>query len=181
MDVADIIQEVLTREGPAYSDRGADRGGPTKYGITLETLSGSRGRPCTAVDVQNLTITEAYQIYSVRYVTAPGFNRVSDASLEALMVDAAVQHGPDEASKMLQRAAGAVPDGKIGDATIAAVNARDPKRLYAAVCAARIRLYGELVAHDPRLAAAAQAGFSLQAQNAYGWANRIAGFVEESQ
>lgn len=181
MNVADIIQDILTREGSAYSDRGADRGGPTKYGITLQTLTGARGSPCTAIDVQNLTVTEAYQIYSLRYVTAPGFNRVSDVSLEALMVDAAVQHGPDEASKMLQRAAGAVADGKIGDATIAAVNARDPKRLYAAVCAARIRLYGALVAHDPKLAAAAQAGFALQAENALGWANRIAGFVEDSQ
>jgi lysozyme family protein len=180
MNLADIIQGILTREGAEYSDRGADRGGPTKYGITLATLSSVRKRPCTAADVEALTGTEAYQIYIDRYVTAPGFYRISDVALQMLCVDAGVQHGTGEAVKMLQRAAGVNADGILGNGSLAAINSHDPKSLYARVCAARVRLYGELVSHDPNLAQARAAGFHLQAENAFGWANRIAGLIEDA-
>lgn len=35
MDIHDLIEEVIAREG-GYSDHPADRGGPTNMGITLK-------------------------------------------------------------------------------------------------------------------------------------------------
>nr|WP_222532573.1 glycosyl hydrolase 108 family protein [Azospirillum sp. 412522] len=41
-----IIDTILRREGwPRYTDRPSDRGGPTKGGITLATLTNWRKRP----------------------------------------------------------------------------------------------------------------------------------------
>ncbi len=104
---------------------------------------------------------------------------MTDPDLQALMVDAGVQHGPETAIRMLQRAVGGlVVDGLLGPASLVAVNAANPRALRALVCGARVRLYGSLVSHDPKLAPAVEAGYNLQAVNAFGWSNRIAQFVE---
>lgn len=178
MELVEIINGIIAREGSIYTNRAADAGGPTKYGITLDTLSAYRGHQCSAADVQALTAQDATQIYSAMYVTKPGFDRITDPDLEALLVDAAVQHGSPVAVRMLQTAAGVTADGNLGEASLAAVNGGDAQTLFFKVCAARVRLYGSLIAHDPQLQKAESAGFALQAENALGWANRIAAFIE---
>lgn len=175
--VNDIIEAVLAAEGSQYSDRGADAGGPTKYGITLTTLEAWRAHPCTAIDVSELTEDEAFAIYQRRYVHDTGFYQIGEQGLAGLAVDAAVQHGPQTAIELLQAAVGVGVDGKFGAVTLAAIE-RDPATAYRRLAAARIRLYGGLVAHDAQLQRAKLAGYSLQAENALGWANRIATFVE---
>ena len=129
--------------------------------------------------LQALDETSARMIYTREYFQRPGFIGLADHALAAVCVDAAVQHGVPTAVQMLQRAAGVAADGRLGPVSITAINALDPRGLCALVCAARIRLYGSLVTHDPSLARAREAGFALQADNASGWANRIARFVEE--
>ncbi|HEY3658277.1 MAG TPA: glycosyl hydrolase 108 family protein [Steroidobacteraceae bacterium] len=178
MDTVAILHAILIAEGSAYSDRASDRGGPTKYGIDLATLTDYRGAPVTATDVAALTEAEALEIYQKRYVEAPGFLNIENDALRALLVDAGVQHDPEDAVKMLQRAAQVTPDGHLGPVTLAAVNAALAAPLYAAICAARIRLYGALISHDPQLIRVRSQGAHLQADNALGWANRIAQFVE---
>jgi lysozyme family protein len=180
MTASDIIEEILRVEGAAYTDRPDDRGGPTKYGITLTTFTAWRGQPCTVEQLQGLGEPEAFAIYQHRFVQAPGFGLIGNAELEGLVVDAGVQHGPVEAIKMLQRALGILADGKMGAGTVAAIDTHDPRTLRASICAARIRFYGGLVSHDPQLVRARAAGFALQADNAFGWANRIAQFVESN-
>lgn len=180
---SDIIRAILEAEGSEYTDRASDAGGPTKFGITLNTLSAYRKRPCTAPDVQALTVIEATGIYEDRYINAPGFALLTDGRLESLMVDSGVQHGVPEAVKMLQRAAYLDVDGKLGQVSLAKINLADAEsaaRLRGAVCAARVRLYGNLIAHDPQLVRARSTGLHLQAENAAGWANRIASFIEEA-
>jgi|GEM_PF-4548155 len=49
--VLTLIDRLIDREG-GFVDHPADRGGPTKYGITLRTLSKWRGYPCSREDVE---------------------------------------------------------------------------------------------------------------------------------
>jgi len=181
--VDDIITEILQREGwPAYTNAPADRGGPTKGGITLKSwqeYAWSVGTPLpTAADLQAVTELEARAFYRQRYYYDPQFYRIEDPHLLELVVDAGVHHGPRHAAKWLQYAADVKQDGAIGDITIAAVNAADPRELYLWLVAFRLRLFGRLIGRDPELARARRAGFNLQARWAGGWNNRAADFIE---
>lgn len=163
-----IIDDVIRREG-GYVDHPDDRGGPTKYGITLKTLSDWRGRSQIAADVMRLTEVEAREIYRERYIIGPRLHKVIDPKVRALAVDCAVNHGPHQAVKLLQVAARVFPDGALGPKTESAVNRMTPTALYARLCAARVRFYGQLIRRD-----------STQHVFAEGWANRVAEFIEEA-
>jgi Putative secretion activating protein len=182
---AQIIDDLIRREGDRFTDHPADRGGPTKYGITQATLLAWRRRTdpaaiVTASDVAALEELEAFAIYRQMFVVDPGFERISDDTLRGFLVDATVQHGPDDVIPWLQAAAGAKVDGKLGPLTAQKVNATNLRALFAELVAVRCSYYGQLVTRDPRLADAKRAGFRLQAENAYGWANRLAEFIRET-
>jgi lysozyme family protein len=176
---SDIIDGILAREGLKFTDRPDDKGGPTFCGITLATLRAWRAPAATSVDdLKSLDPQTVRSIYQHMYVTAPGFGQIADQALQALVVDAGVQHSQEEAAKMVQRAVGVIVDGHLGAVSLSAINSHEATSLRMLVCGARIRLYGALVAHDPKLTLARAAGYELQADNALGWANRIAQFVE---
>jgi lysozyme family protein len=168
-----VLDEILRREGwPKYTNHPADRAGPTKGGITLDTLRKWRGRAVIARDVEALDEAEVRQIYRARYVRDPGYLGIADESLRALVVDCCVLYGEDDASPWLQQAAKDLGadirvDGKVGPVTCAAVNALDADRLIRKVCAFRLRKMGRVITDKPS-----------QAVFAAGWSNRLAEFVE---
>lgn len=176
----DLIGAILQREGwPTYTNLPADRGGPTKGGITLEAWrEWTRDDVATAADVAAITEDQARAFYRHRHIDAPRFGEIRDEALRELVVDAGVHHGPRRAAKWLQRAAGVTQDGRVGPVTLAAVNAADSRALYLRVLSFRVRLFGRLVSRDPELARARRAGFELQAIFAGGWNNRAAEFLE---
>ena len=53
MTTKEIIDGIIKREG-GYVDHPADRGGPTKFGITLATLEAWRGHRITAAYMKDL-------------------------------------------------------------------------------------------------------------------------------
>lgn len=135
-----IIDDILKKEGSQYTNHSADRGGPTKWGITLDTLRAWRKAPSTsAADVQALTEDEARRIYYENYVVKPGYVHVMALMprLAAKLVDTGVNVGTRRASRWLQTALNAfnrsyLPtpdypelkiDGDIGPATIRALSA----------------------------------------------------------
>lgn len=163
-----IINEILHREGDRYTEHPNDRGGPTKYGITLRALEIWRGRKLAPASVRNLTEDEARYIYEKTYIKSPGFDKIEDEQLRGLVVDSGVQHGTSRAIVWLQKAAGVNTDGIIGPITIRAVN-NNPGTIYNRLLAERIRFYGRIISDDP-----------LQAKFAAGWANRVSEFVERA-
>lgn len=184
---AQIIDEVIRREGSKYTDHPADRGGPTKFGITRATLQRywNRTRPgvprlVTAFDVQQLTEDQARAIYRDMFVVWPGFHRIANDQLRGLVVDSGVQHGPDDPIDWLQDLAGVKRDGKFGPISAAAVNALPVRDVYAGVVAKRCEYYGELVTDDEVRMQATKAGYRTQAENAKGWARRLAEFIRET-
>lgn len=165
----EIISRIIDHEGRAFSDRAADRGGPTRFGITLRTLAAWRHRPVTAADVAALEEPEARQILAVVYLERAGFGQIEPAQLRAFVVDGAVNHGVDGATKLLQHVLGVVVDGAFGPRSLAALQSQDPRRVYVDFAAARARLYGSLISHD-----------ALQSKNAGGWMNRLGDYLEEA-
>jgi len=102
-----ILDEIIRREG-GYVNHPSDRGGPTNFGITAQTLGAWRklGRPATAAEVQALTETEARAIYRHQYITGPGLDVITHPGLLHLLVDAGVHSGPKQAVQWLQSALG---------------------------------------------------------------------------
>lgn len=144
-----------------------DRGGPTKYGITQETLSQFRGYPASVNDVRLLTEQEAMQIYETNYIKRPGFEHIQDPNLLDLVVDCAVNHGVNRATKWLQEVIGVASDGIIGPQTRAAIDEADPQSAYKRLLAKRVRFFGRLITGNPS-----------QAVFAAGWLNRCSQFIE---
>jgi lysozyme family protein len=164
----EIIEAILRREG-GYVDHPADKGGATKYGITQATLAEWMGRPATIDDVKQLTEHEAREIYREQYIVRPGFLGIDNDAVRALAIDCAVNHGVKRAVQLLQEAARVFTDGIFGPNTKDAVNRMTAAVLYRRLCAARVRLYGQIITKNP-----------TQSVFAAGWCNRVAEFIQES-
>ncbi len=177
-----VINTILRREGwPRYTNRPSDRGGPTKGGITLDTLAGWRKRGVTATDVEALDEDEVRAIYRARYIDGPSYAGIADPALRNLVIDSGVNHGPGRASTWLQDAVNNVTgrlivkvDGTVGPATLAAVNGADAAQLWRTFFAIRMRFYGQIITGDARKRGRTED----DALNAAGWLNRLAEFME---
>ena len=125
-DINYIISGVIKREG-GYVNDPTDAGGPTRWGITIHTLSVWYKRQgikdeATIDDVKNLDKDTARKIYLQMYYLDPKIDRLPEC-IRAFCVDSAVQHGPSQAIKFAQKScnqngfpAGPV-DGVIGPKT----------------------------------------------------------------
>ena len=162
---SDLIGDIVRREG-GFVDNPEDRGGPTKYGVTVKSLSAWRGHPCTRTDVLDLEEGEARAILSEIYVARPNFDKINDAEVRNLVVDWGVNSGPTNAIRALQCATDQQADGVLGPNSIAAVNRVEPRKLFNQILAARLAFIGKLISRDPS-----------QSVFAEGWMNRLAEFL----
>ncbi|MCL6679040.1 hypothetical protein LZ519_06885 [Sphingomonas sp. RG327] len=130
MEIDDLIDALIEREG-GYANHPSDRGGPTKYGIT-EAVARAHGY---AGAMRDLPRDEAAAIYKRLYWLRPRFDQVAKRSgaVAAELFDTGANMGPAVAATFLQRALSAlnrdrkdyadlVPDGRIGAATLAALD-----------------------------------------------------------
>ncbi len=167
MTIDQILDDLIRREG-GYVHDPADRGGPTKYGITQRTLRAWRGHPVIPGDVRAMTQSEARAIYQRRYVDEPGFARLPDP-LRAQVVDDGVLSGPRQAVKNLQRAIGGVTvDGRLGPKTRAALRQQGVAAVHAQLIQVRAARIGRIVHRDPS-----------QARFLTSWLARITAFAED--
>lgn len=128
---------VYDNEGGFVNDP-HDSGGPTKYGVTIKTLSAWRGKPQGLIDVKNLSIDEARMIAQKLYWDKAGCASIEAESLATVLFDASILFGVRAASLALQRALRALGhsvnlDGRIGPKTLAAANSESPERLLTAL------------------------------------------------
>lgn len=173
MTTDEIIDAVLAREGSAYTNRPSDRGGPTRWGITQATLAAWRGRPVTPPEVERLEQAEARAIYRRRYIEDPGFLKVSDGRLRALLVDFGVHSGPRTAIEALQEALGVYVDGVFGSGTRKALEAADAAAVYRRVFALRWQLLEALALTEQPVRDLLRTHPHLQLHHLRGWMNRL--------
>lgn len=140
------IERILAHEG-GYSDDHRDPGNWTGGRVNVGTLKGTKfgiaANTYPRLDIRNLTREKAIAIYRRDFWDAVEADQLP-AALAYQMLDAAVNHGIDNAKRMLQAAAGAAPDGRIGPATRAAIKAADPADLLLQFFATRIEFYAGL-------------------------------------
>lgn len=131
MDVDYLIDELIEREG-GYANHSADRGGATMYGIT-EAVARAHG---FAGAMPDLPRDEAAAIYRRLYWLRPKFDQISlrVPRVAAELFDTGANMGPAVAATFLQRALTALnrngrdyadltPDGRVGPATLGALDA----------------------------------------------------------
>ncbi|QIK79027.1 hypothetical protein G7077_09115 [Sphingomonas piscis] len=126
-----LIDAVIEREGD-YVNHPADRGGPTRFGITeaVARAHGYRGA------MKQLPRQEAAGIYRRLYWLRPKLDQVAQraAKIAAELFDTGINMGPSVAVTFLQRALTALnrngsdypdltPDGRIGSCTLEALDA----------------------------------------------------------
>lgn len=117
-------QKPLLKHEGGYSNDKNDPGGPTKYGITQKNLSIYLGHDATITEVKELTLTTALKIYKPRYWDAIKGDELP-GGLDYCVFDGAVNSGPAQSTKWLQRALkkrklyeGQI-DGQLGATTLA--------------------------------------------------------------
>lgn len=144
-----IADRILVAEGwDHYSNEPGDKGGPTKFGVTQRTLSSYRGRAVTAEEVRALQADEARGIVLAEYITRYRYDELKSGWLRHVVVDAAYNSGPEDATRWLQSALGVTVDGVCGTKTIAAANDEDGWRLARKVLLHRAWYLGELCERD---------------------------------
>lgn len=116
MNFEQSFNQLMRFEG-GFSDHPQDTGGPTNYGIT-EHVARAHGY---IGDMRDMPIESAKKIYQRLYWDAC---RCDDLPAEVRydVFDAAVNSGPAQSIKWLQRALGVPDDGVMGRVTIAAAN-----------------------------------------------------------
>lgn len=136
MNIDQLLNDLVAREG-GYVDNPADRGGPTKYGIT-EQVARAYGYQAP---MRDLPLDTAKDIYRQRYWIRPGFDQVAKryTKLAAELFDTGVNMGPKVAAEFLQRALNALNvgatiypdigvDGDVGPMTLHALDGFKAKR-----------------------------------------------------
>lgn len=157
MNFDTAFEKLLGHEG-GYSDHAADPGGKTRFGITEAVARevGYRG------DMRELPVELAKRIYSDRYWRAVKADELPELVRYAVF-DAAVNSGPTQSIRWLQRAVGVDDDGIIGPRTIAATKQLHGNDLRCRLLAQRLRF---------------MAGLANWPAFGRGWARRIADLME---
>jgi len=137
---AGVIRTSAQRRACGYVNDPTDLGGETKFGVAKNANMD--------LNITTLTWEQAKAVYFKRYWLAGYCDKLSPR-LSVLHFDGCTNHGVGRASKFLQRAADVDDDGRIGPATIAAVEAMDEIELCESICDQRAKFYNDIVASNP--------------------------------
>lgn len=132
-------------------DHPSDPGGLTKFGITK--------RDFPALDIPNLTLDEARELYLEHYWTAAGLDRVGDGEIACKMFDMGVNMGARRMTIVVQQAINYLlrrgdeleVDGILGPLTVEAVNGAEPRDLFLALKGEHYVWYRTLIAKNENL------------------------------
>jgi lysozyme family protein len=168
----------LEREGAVYTDRADDRGGPTKFGLTLRLLRDHlKDQMIPASRLQAMEWAEAREIIWRVFAVESGFAEIQNPVLFEVVWDAAGNHGAGRAIQWLQAALGVKVDGIFGSQTRAALPYLNATKLALFFQCARERFYSLIASrnkedndHD---------GIPDALENLPGWINRSVGITEK--
>lgn len=176
-DYRDAIKKVLEHEG-GWVFHEADRGGPTNYGVTLNTynqyMSAKTGKPYSASidEMKKMPLDIAIDIYKKLYWDKVQGDKITRYTVALAIFDQAINRGPASAVKQAQRVvkkldpfgfAKISEDGVMGPATLTALNSIAEKPFIDSYLAESKQFYQNLVQKNP-----SQQVFLT------GWLNRIA-------
>ncbi len=163
-------------KGGSYVDHPNDKGGATKYGISLafaktvkdlNLMDKDGNRIITKEDIKKLTFDDAVQIYKKYFWDKFGLDEVEDNQKAFLVFDASVNHGSKGAAKIIQKSLNKIGynllvDGVYGPKTKAALIEADSQEFIQSFQETRTQYYEAIVRANPS-----------QRVFLNGWLNRI--------
>lgn len=170
MAKSDILSEfVLSWESSKYTNKKSDRGGATKYGITLATwkkvgYDKNGDGVINAEDVKLLTKADYDRLFKRNYWDVCMADKLNNQSVANLLVDFAYNSGCSKAIQKIQKVVGTKVDGIMGKNTLAAINNFKQGQwvLFDSLKVARITYLNDIVKNDPK-----------QEVNLKGWLRRV--------
>ena len=151
----ECVNVVVGFEG-GYVNNKDDKGGETNYGITAATLESAKTKGWVSdnVSIKNLKLSHAKVIYKNGYWNAVKADDLP-YPLDLIMFDMAINHGVNQAIKLLQKTLNSmsgfnlVVDGIIGQKTMTAIdkltNTDHLRCLCAYVLLNRVELYTSII------------------------------------
>lgn len=107
-DYNHAFRVLMDFEGTKYEDIETDRGGPTKFGVTLPVLQEFADKHWHAVvDVdilKNLKIVTAQEIFLEQWWNRFGYREIKSTEVATRVLLASVLFGPSRGHKIIQRA-----------------------------------------------------------------------------
>jgi lysozyme family protein len=132
------FDKTVGHEG-GYVNDPRDPGGETKFGISKRAYPG--------LDIKSLTLADAKAIYKRDYWDRARCDDLPHG-VAFDVFDAAVNSGPGQAIRWLQRAVGVADDGVVGPFTLAAVKRMEPEALQARYSGQRLDFMTRLSTWD---------------------------------
>lgn len=159
----EILKPFIRSWEGGYCNVPGDRGGATKWGVTITTYRSVYGQQCSVTDLRNMTEDQWDQIYHKLYWRRWLADQIQSQPIANLLVDW-LWHSGQYGIKLPQKILGVHIDGLVGPKTIAAINSYpDQHELFA-------KLWHEREDYFRRLASRATQKKFLQ-----GWLNRLNG------
>ena len=134
-DSSKLVPFILSWETDKYTNNKKDKGGPTKYGITLATwrkvgYDKNGDGVLNEEDVKLLTKDDFHRVFKQNFWNACKADKIQDQSVANMLVDFAYNSGVKRAATYLQLTLGITADGIIGNKTLFAINKSNGKRLF---------------------------------------------------
>ncbi len=158
-----------------YSNRASDKGGPTKYGITLATwqkygYDKNGDGKIDAEDVKLITPEEALSIAKKAYWDELSADTIKNQSIAEFLVDWGYNSGTGTAANHVQKLVGITPTAHVGSITVKAINSANQEKLFNSLKADRLKFVQAIATNNPS-----------QEVNEDGWENRINSFFFQQE
>lgn len=126
-DASKLVPFILSWETDKYTNNKNDKGGPTKYGITLATwkkigYDKNGDGKINEQDVKLLTRADFDRVFKKNFWDSCKADSINDQSVANMLVDFAYNSGVSRAVRHLQSIVGGKADGIVGKQTLANIN-----------------------------------------------------------
>ena len=170
-DISKLVPHILQWEGGFVNDP-LDKGGATKYGVTLDTWKAvgkdkDGDGDIDSDDIKILSVDDFMMVLKKYYWDRWQADRIDSQSIANFLVDWVYNSG-SYGIKIPQKLLGVDDDGDVGDLTIEAINKAHPYLLFLQLTDARREFVHDIVKNNPK-----------QARFLQGWLNRINTFKFE--
>lgn len=145
-------EEMFERaKAKGYANDPVDSGGPTMVGVTIGTYRAYARKKGSRVpdieDLKRISYTEWLDILKTMFWDKVRADDIKSQSIANLCVNTVWGSGASYI-KVIQKTAGAYPDGIVGPKTLEAINSQDPRVLFNKLWNRRKKFFEDIVKND---------------------------------
>jgi len=141
MSIFELAIPIVLRHEGGYVWDANDPGGETNFGISK--------RSYPSIDIKNLTVEGATEIYRRDFWDKYGYGKIQAQAVAAKIFDSAVNMGAPRAHTLAQAVLGVVQDGVLGPKTLGELNAMPSMKFILAYQEQMAQFYRRLVLLNP--------------------------------